>query len=478
VGQTAQDTFVYTVEDDDGLRDTATVTITITGANDSPFAVNDADSTDEDTPLDLLFSELLANDGDPDQDDVLTVVDFDAGGATGGVTQVGDDRFRYDPRGRFDALQVGQTAVDQFTYTITDGRNVFAVATVTITIQGRNDPPVAQPGGPYTAPEGGSVVLDASGLLDPSGQPPGGSDLEGDDLTFAWDLDDDGIFGETGAAASRGNESLRNPAFSAAGLDGPLDFPVRLRVTDENAETSLSLTTTVRIANVAPVLLVTPGLIVRTPVGQTIAFDFRVQDAAPGDRMTYYIDWDARHDDPTPIDEVLRDQGHEIRVTHAFDEPMHYFVRVIAVDDDGGGTEGENFTPSMQPGMAPWPDAGQVAMFLNTIPVTDIYKGIITVGNGSSGSTSSGGASSGSSSSTNNNPANNPLLDATEDVNGDHRVGLDDLLLVINALRDHGLGPAPNAAMDINQDGHYTLHDALKIIQRLRRQLPAEGEAS
>ena len=52
-------------------------------------------------------------------------------------------------------------------------------------------------------------------------------------LTFEWDLDGDGIFGETGAAAGRGDETTANPTFSAAGLDGPGTFTVSLRVSDD-----------------------------------------------------------------------------------------------------------------------------------------------------------------------------------------------------------------------------------------------------
>ena len=49
VGETAQDTFDYTVTDSNGATDTATVTITITGVNDANTANADAYGTDEDT---------------------------------------------------------------------------------------------------------------------------------------------------------------------------------------------------------------------------------------------------------------------------------------------------------------------------------------------------------------------------------------------------------------------------------------------
>ena len=52
-GETATDTFTYTVNDGNGLTDTATVTVTINGVdevinNEAPLAVNDTATTDED----------------------------------------------------------------------------------------------------------------------------------------------------------------------------------------------------------------------------------------------------------------------------------------------------------------------------------------------------------------------------------------------------------------------------------------------
>ncbi|MDH3718343.1 MAG: DUF2341 domain-containing protein, partial [Planctomycetota bacterium] len=53
-GSTATDTFVYTVDDGNGGADTATVTITITGVNAAPVASDDAYSTSEGTPLNVV----------------------------------------------------------------------------------------------------------------------------------------------------------------------------------------------------------------------------------------------------------------------------------------------------------------------------------------------------------------------------------------------------------------------------------------
>ncbi|HEU0236604.1 MAG TPA: PKD domain-containing protein, partial [Candidatus Limnocylindrales bacterium] len=90
--------------------------------------------------------------------------------------------------------------------------------------------PVAEAGGPYTVTEGESVLVDASGSSDP----------DGDSLTYAWDLDDDGAFDDaTGATAT------------FAALEGPAAHTVHVRVTDS---TNLAATdsATVSVLNAPP----------------------------------------------------------------------------------------------------------------------------------------------------------------------------------------------------------------------------------
>ena len=55
-----------------------------------------------------------------------------------------------------------------------------------------------------------------------------------DIVTLKWDLDLDGLFGETGAAATRGNENLVNPIYRAPSVSALSFFTVRLQATDDD----------------------------------------------------------------------------------------------------------------------------------------------------------------------------------------------------------------------------------------------------
>jgi predicted extracellular nuclease len=74
-----------------------------------------------------------------------------------------------------------------------------------------NAAPTVDAGGPYAVIEGASVVVSATG-----------SDPDLDPLTYAWDLDDDGIFETSGQAAT----------FSAAALPAPGTHTIRVEVSD------------------------------------------------------------------------------------------------------------------------------------------------------------------------------------------------------------------------------------------------------
>ena len=91
----------------------------------------------------ISASQLLANDSDIDTSDQLTVVAVsDTYDTHGAVTLVGDQVI-YDPTAAYQTLAQGDTAIDTFAYTISDGHGGSATATATMTVNGVNDAPVA-----------------------------------------------------------------------------------------------------------------------------------------------------------------------------------------------------------------------------------------------------------------------------------------------------------------------------------------------
>ncbi|MEE9140615.1 MAG: Ig-like domain-containing protein, partial [Alphaproteobacteria bacterium] len=102
---------------------------------------------------------------DPDGD-TLTVVSCDviSGTTRGTVSKIGDS-CRYDPAGQFESLPGGGSDGDSFTYTISDGE-LTDTATVTMSILGINDAPVAVADPGYTTPKGTQLVVSpAEGVL-------------------------------------------------------------------------------------------------------------------------------------------------------------------------------------------------------------------------------------------------------------------------------------------------------------------------
>ena len=138
-GESENDTFTYTITDAQGATDTATVTVTVNGINDAPVGNDDAANVGEDSTGATV--NVLGNDTDAESQ-TLAVTAVDTTGTTGTVTNNGTD-VTYDPNGMFEYLGDGQTATDVFTYTVTDSQGGTDTATVTITVIGDNDDPVA-----------------------------------------------------------------------------------------------------------------------------------------------------------------------------------------------------------------------------------------------------------------------------------------------------------------------------------------------
>lgn len=127
--------------------------LTITPVNDAPDAVNDVATTDEDTAVTVsAASGLLANDTDVDAGTTLSITQINGAPVTfgtpiavtggGTVTVLANGSYVFNPNGAYEALRPTQTGTASFTYTISDGA-LTDTATATITIEGRNERPIA-----------------------------------------------------------------------------------------------------------------------------------------------------------------------------------------------------------------------------------------------------------------------------------------------------------------------------------------------
>jgi gliding motility-associated-like protein len=127
------DSICVIVCDQNGACDTSTTVITVTPVNDPPIAINDINTTNEDTPV---SGNVSTNDDTTDgPDDIYTLVTSPTNGT---ITFNADGTYDYTPNPNF-------TGVDAFTYQLCDNGtpNLCDTATVTITINPVNDPPIA-----------------------------------------------------------------------------------------------------------------------------------------------------------------------------------------------------------------------------------------------------------------------------------------------------------------------------------------------
>jgi VCBS repeat-containing protein len=138
LGQNVTDSFTYTVSDG-SLSDTGTLTVAIAGRNDAPVANPDSATTGENSPVTV---DVLGNDTDVDNGAVLTVTAASAPAGQGSASVVAN-QVVFDPGTDFDYLDDGETAEVVVSYTIADEHGATSGSTVTITVNGANDAPVA-----------------------------------------------------------------------------------------------------------------------------------------------------------------------------------------------------------------------------------------------------------------------------------------------------------------------------------------------
>tara|TARA_B100000519_G_scaffold112474_1_gene97354 strand:- start:15 stop:3290 length:3276 start_codon:yes stop_codon:yes gene_type:complete len=126
-GISGLDRFTYTIENQDGLRDSATVTLELERVNHDPDARDDYFTITDGTQNQTL--DVLANDSTmPDTGEVLTITE---------VHNDSDSLVEISSDGKtllFSTLETGDASQKQFTYTISDGNGGVAEANVIVEI--------------------------------------------------------------------------------------------------------------------------------------------------------------------------------------------------------------------------------------------------------------------------------------------------------------------------------------------------------
>ncbi|MFH1725517.1 MAG: Ig-like domain-containing protein [Elusimicrobiota bacterium] len=122
------DSFTYKANDGAADSDPATVTLTVNPVNNPPVADDQDVVTNEDTPVAITFGAT-----DPDSDPLT--FEIASGPSHGALSEIDGDQVTYTPGGDY-------SGSDSFTFKANDGELDSEPATVALTVEAINDPPV------------------------------------------------------------------------------------------------------------------------------------------------------------------------------------------------------------------------------------------------------------------------------------------------------------------------------------------------
>jgi PKD repeat protein len=206
------------------------------------------------------------------------------------------------------------TATGEYTVrvTVTDKDGGARSDELLATVGPPNQPPTADPGGPYSGSEGGSVAFSGTGSSDPDGDTP---------LTYAWNYGD----GTTGTGASPQHTYAQSGS-----------YPVSLTTTDARGLAGSPVTTTAVIANAAPAVAAGPDA--SLTVGAPLALSATFTDPATNDGpWSYTVEWG---DGATTSGSVVT-AGNPVTSSHSYAAPGQYTLQVTVTDKDGGAGSDE-----------------------------------------------------------------------------------------------------------------------------------------
>ena len=180
----------------------------------------------------------------------------------------------------------------------------------------------ADAGGPYTIDEGEDLVLLGSASNDPTTDP----------VTFAWDLNNDLVYGDVVTASP----TVAWSTLQSFGIDDDGVYPIGLQATDALGGTGTA-TATVTVDNVAPILSTSGAT--TTSAGALYTLNLSSIDPGADTISSWTIDWgdgtvETFNTNPTSVD-------------HAYTTPgITYNIQAAATDDDGTYLLQELLVPS------------------------------------------------------------------------------------------------------------------------------------
>ncbi|MEJ2746306.1 MAG: Ig-like domain-containing protein [Anaerolineae bacterium] len=306
-------TLTVQVTDSSGLTDTATITINVINVNEATTAVDDSDSTDEDTVLNVPANGVLGNDSDPDTGDTLTVSAYDNTSTQGAaVTVNADGSFSYDPTNAtaLQALAAAGSVDDTFTYTASDG-SLTDSATVTITVSGIDDAPIAVDD--YdTTPEETAVTISVLA---------NDSDPEGDTIS----LDSVGAAGH-GTAVIVGSDIQYTPALNFAGADS---FTYTIIANGKTDSATVYVTVTNQNDPPTDITLSSSSVAENQPSGTPVG-NLSTTDPDSGDSFTYSLVAGTGDTDNTSFQ--ISSNHLQTAATFNFEGQSTYSVRIQTLD--------------------------------------------------------------------------------------------------------------------------------------------------
>jgi PKD repeat protein len=171
---------------------------------------------------------------------------------------------------------------------------------VPISGTGLNNPPLADPNGPYTAIEGQAITLDGSGS----------TDLDGTIDLYEWDIDNNGIYDYSSPSPTQSHTYAQDGTYT-----------IKLRVTDDLGATD-EATTTASISDTAPTASFTGN-----PTSGTVPLTVSFTNNSTGYDQPLSYEWD--FDNNGTVDSTAQNPS------YTYTTAGTYSVKLTVTDSDG-----------------------------------------------------------------------------------------------------------------------------------------------